>query len=718
MSKITAVFETEGCDCKCCTNDTYIPSTFEECETVDMKLNYFNKEIDSIDINATATVNNDGGDPAVDVTKTGDHLTPSFAFDFRNVIGREGPAGPAGPQGPAGEPGATGPQGPQGEPGETGPAGPQGPQGEPGEVGPAGPQGPIGPQGPQGPSGDGAPGLNSWTAVTYGVSRTDTSFTKTLDTVAVDSYFDSKEWFQNAYISSDAMEHKVSGDNECSICLICDRNAFEKFGGDKYYVADYQFRTGLNPDGKWSWMATYHADGKRHTQSGNLGNTKPERIMIYTDETTAHFAIDGVDVFTTPRQANEKVFYGAGIFTRKGDHVDNVSIGSAGKQGKTGTQGEPGETGPAGPQGPAGEPGTTGPAGSQGPQGEPGETGPAGPQGPIGKTGPAGTSVTIESVGESTEDGGNNIINFSDGTQVVVKNGSKGSTGAAGQPGPEGPSGPAGPEGPAGSVGPQGPVGPKGDPGETGPQGDPGETGPQGPAGPKGATGFGLNVEWYKAGTMNAFVSDKTYSVDLSYAIIDSRAKQYLLKGSVHSDVFNQVSETSLSKSNGVFRVELETLIVDDESANTLYDALNAVINPFAKFGDDNNLTWSAAGQDGLTASAAIKAILSNVLFPQGVTSESLVYTFHSELIRYFEESNYYHTVDSSGNCALSTLIYNGAELSCSVTPSAPDGTGGYGRKKVMFKCGPGVNPETVVYPLIKASDIVAYTDFVIALQV
>jgi hypothetical protein len=44
-----------------------------------------------------------------------------------------------------------------------------------------------------------------------------------------------------------------------------------------------------------------------------------------------------------------------------------------------------------------------------------------------------GTSVTVKSVSESTEDGGSNVVTFSDGKTLTVKNGSKGSTGADGK---------------------------------------------------------------------------------------------------------------------------------------------------------------------------------------------------------------------------------------------------------------------------------------------
>lgn len=43
-----------------------------------------------------------------------------------------------------------------------------------------------------------------------------------------------------------------------------------------------------------------------------------------------------------------------------------------------------------------------------------------------GKNGSNGTSVTVKSVSESTADGGSNVVTFSDGTTITIKNGSKG----------------------------------------------------------------------------------------------------------------------------------------------------------------------------------------------------------------------------------------------------------------------------------------------------
>lgn len=55
-----------------------------------------------------------------------------------------------------------------------------------------------------------------------------------------------------------------------------------------------------------------------------------------------------------------------------------------------------------------------------------------GENGQAGTTGKDGTSVTISSVTESTEDGGNNTVTFSDGKKLTVKNGKTGANGKDG----------------------------------------------------------------------------------------------------------------------------------------------------------------------------------------------------------------------------------------------------------------------------------------------
>ena len=97
-----------------------------------------------------------------------------------------------------------------------------------------------------------------------------------------------------------------------------------------------------------------------------------------------------------------------------------------------------------------------------------------GADGSDGQNGKDGTSVTVKSVSESTADGGSNVVTFSDGKTLTIKNGSKGSTGATGPTGPEGPQGETGATGPKGDTGSQGP---KGDTGATGPTGATGQRG-------------------------------------------------------------------------------------------------------------------------------------------------------------------------------------------------------------------------------------------------
>lgn len=61
-----------------------------------------------------------------------------------------------------------------------------------------------------------------------------------------------------------------------------------------------------------------------------------------------------------------------------------------------------------------------------------------GTDGSPGSNGKDGTSVTVKSVSESTADGGSNVVTFSDGKTLTIKNGSKGSTGATGATGQAG----------------------------------------------------------------------------------------------------------------------------------------------------------------------------------------------------------------------------------------------------------------------------------------
>lgn len=110
-------------------------------------------------------------------------------------------------------------------------------------------------------------------------------------------------------------------------------------------------------------------------------------------------------------------------------------------------------------------------SGKDGKDGKDGAAGVAGPQGIQGIQGPAGrdgTSVSIASVSSNSADGGNNVVTFSDGTVLQVKNGTKGSAGPQGPQGLKGDTGATGPEGPKGDTGPAGPQGPAGQDGASG----------------------------------------------------------------------------------------------------------------------------------------------------------------------------------------------------------------------------------------------------------
>lgn len=133
----------------------------------------------------------------------------------------------------------------------------------------------------------------------------------------------------------------------------------------------------------------------------------------------------------------------------------------------SGSEGIKGDKGDKGDQGPQGEQGIQGPQGIQGQQGIQGPQGDKGvgiasvvrvaeePERSTycitftdetttyfdvrhGANGEDGTSVSVVDVKPSTEDGGENKVIFSDGTELVVRNGSKGSKGDPGKDGTDG----------------------------------------------------------------------------------------------------------------------------------------------------------------------------------------------------------------------------------------------------------------------------------------
>lgn len=142
-----------------------------------------------------------------------------------------------------------------------------------------------------------------------------------------------------------------------------------------------------------------------------------------------------------------------------------------------------------------------------------GKDGAAGAPGQPGTPGTPGTSVTVSSVTESTEDGGSNVVTFSDGKTLTVRNGNKGTDGAKGDKGDTGEKGDKGDKGDTGADGSDGVSvthswngttlvvtsasgtssadlkGDKGDTGAKGEQGIQGNPGEKGEPGEKGDTG-------------------------------------------------------------------------------------------------------------------------------------------------------------------------------------------------------------------------------------
>lgn len=120
-----------------------------------------------------------------------------------------------------------------------------------------------------------------------------------------------------------------------------------------------------------------------------------------------------------------KVFTDTGLSAR-GERGMQGEQGVPGPRGYQGIQGIPGIQGPKGDPGERGEKGDPGP---QGPQGLPGQDGAKGDKGDKGYKGDPGTGVTVSDVSESDVDGGTNIVTFSDGTTLAVKNGNQGTAG-------------------------------------------------------------------------------------------------------------------------------------------------------------------------------------------------------------------------------------------------------------------------------------------------
>ena len=218
------------------------------------------------------------------------------------------------------------------------------------------------------------------------------------------------------------------------------------------------------PEGGGGGSGEPGADG--FSPIANVTQTASGAVISITDKsgtTTASVlnGTNGKDGYTPVKGVD----YFDGKDGAKGEKGDK---GDTGAPGADGAKGDKGDTGAAGANGKDGVSathswnGTTltitsasgtssanlkGDKGDQGIQGIQGEPGADGAKGDKGDTGASGTSVTVKSVSESTADCGSNVVTFSDGKTITIKNGSKGSTGSKGDKGDTGATGSAGKDG-------------------------------------------------------------------------------------------------------------------------------------------------------------------------------------------------------------------------------------------------------------------------------
>lgn len=298
---------------------------------------------------------------------------------------KESLRGDVGPQGPKGETGAQGPKGDtgatgaKGDRGDTGPQGPQGAKGDKGDTGSTGPRGPQGEQGIQGERG-------------FAGER------------------------------GPAGEQGPQGEQG---------PAGPK--GDKGDTGLTGATGPQGPQGDKGDSGRDGVDGYSPTVIVSEGIGFHEITIIDKNGAQVFDVEDGKD----GKDGADGVSVGAVVQTTTsstdgGDNVITVTLSNGQKSTFTVKNGSKGSTGEQGPAGQKGDKGDTGAAGPEGPQG------PAGADGAAGKN---GTSVQIRSITETAVDGGSNIVTFSDGKTLTVKNGSKGATGPEGPQGEQGPAG-------------------------------------------------------------------------------------------------------------------------------------------------------------------------------------------------------------------------------------------------------------------------------------
>lgn len=296
----------------------------------------------------------------------------------------------------------------------------------------------------------------------------------------------------------------------------------------------------------------------------------------------------------------------------KGDKGDPFTYDDFTSEQLASLKGPRGDTGPQGAQGPAGSAGAAGKDGTSVTHSWSGTTlmvtsasgtssanlkGEKGDAGSDGAAGKDGTSVSIRSITETAVDGGNNIVTFSDGKTMVIKNGSKGSDGSAGPAGPAGNDGAAGKDGvsvthswsgtkltvtSASGTSSADLKGPKGDTGDTGPAGPAGDAGPAGPAGSDGAAGKDATINGVNALTiatdsnLSATQSGSTLTIGLK-SVPSSSSNQLV---TLASNNWTQLADGRFKQTVSVAGITASTpvVIVDVNLTGTDIEADAAVL--------------------------------------------------------------------------------------------------------------------------------------------
>ena len=177
-------------------------------------------------------------------------------------------------------------------------------------------------------------------------------------------------------------------------------------------------------------------DLSRYVQSVN-GITPDENGNVEVAGGSGGAGADGFSPVASVTQTNSGAVIT--ITDKGGTTTATVTNGKDGATGEKGDQGIQGETGAKGDKGDTGANGKDGVSATHRWNGtvltitSASGTSSADLKGDTGAAGKDGTSVTVKSVSESAADGGSNVVTFSDGKTLTVKNGSKGSTGTAGK---------------------------------------------------------------------------------------------------------------------------------------------------------------------------------------------------------------------------------------------------------------------------------------------